>query len=54
MTPQCLNNFLLYIHKQETDSLGLISIAREFVSHTLDVKVIFNLAMSIKLCDVNM
>ena len=36
-----LNNIiLLYIHKQETDSLDLIFIAKEFVSHTLDVKVI--------------
>ena len=51
MTPQCLNNiFLLYIHKQENDSLDLIYVAKEFVLHTLDVKVIlemFNLAMSI-------
>ena len=23
MTPQCLNNILLYIHKEETDSLDL-------------------------------
>ena len=44
MTPQCLNNvFLLYIHKQEADSLDLISIAKEFVSHTLDVKVVLEI-----------
>ena len=45
MTPQHRNNFLLYIHKQETDSLDLITIAKGFVSHTL--AVIFNLGMSI-------
>ena len=50
MTSECFNKvFLLYINKQETDSLDLISVAKEFILHTLDVKVVlenFNLAMS--------
>ena len=50
MTSECFNKvFLLYINVQETDSLDLISVAKEFILLTLDVKVIlenFNLAMS--------
>ena len=51
MTLKFLDNLLLlYIHKQETNSLDLISMAKEFVSANSRRKVIleiFNLAMSI-------